>query len=77
MGTPATRTDPFGTALGFLLGVAVGLAVAVPAIPAGTGLTVSGSELGPIGSLLLVAALSVLLLPLGILALYMLFYGFE
>lgn len=77
MGTTPTRHDTFGSAVGFALGVFVGLAVAAPALPRGIGLTIGGAELGAIESALLVAGLSVLVLPVGVLVLYLLFASFE
>lgn len=77
MGTTPTTHDTFGSAVGFALGVLVGLVVAAPALPTGLGFTVGGAELGPIESALLVAGLSVLVLPFGVLMLYLLFASVE
>lgn len=77
MGTTPTHHDTFGSAVGFALGVLVGLVVAAPALPTGIGVTIGGAEFGPIESALLVAGLSVLVLPVGVLVLYILFASFE
>ncbi|WP_255149248.1 hypothetical protein [Halorarius halobius] len=77
MDTTPTRGDPLGSAVGLAVGVLVGLLVAVPALPTGVELTVSGAAVGPVGSALLVGALSVLVVPFGVAALYFLFVGTE
>lgn len=77
MGTTPTQPDTVGTAIAFALGILVGLLVAAPAFPRGLSVTVSGAELGPIETALLVAGLSVLILPLGVFVLYFLFVSFE
>lgn len=77
MGTTPTQPDTVGTAIAFALGILVGLLVAAPAFPRGLNVTVSGAELGPIETALLVAGLSVLILPLGVFVLYFLFVSFE
>jgi hypothetical protein len=63
--------------MAFALGILVGLLAAVPAFPTGLSVTVSGAELGPIETALLVAALSILVLPLGVFVLYFLFASVE
>lgn len=66
--------DTAGTVVGFLIGVAVGAALAVPAIPSGSlTLRLGGLTLDTVGTVLLVSALSVLLLPLGLFSLHQLF----
>jgi zinc transporter ZupT len=77
MASTPTQPDSLGTAVAFALGILVGLLVAAPAFPAGVSLTVSGAELGPIETALLIAALSVLVLPLGVFVLYFLFVSLE
>ncbi|WP_255195607.1 hypothetical protein [Halorarius litoreus] len=77
MGTTPTQQDTVGTAISFAIGILVGLLVAAPAFPAGLTVTVSGAELGPIETALLVAGLSVLILPLGVFVLYFLFASVE
>jgi zinc transporter ZupT len=72
-----TQPDSLGAAMAFALGILVGLLVAAPAFPTGVSVTVSGAELGPIETALLVAALSVLILPLGVFVLYFLFVSVE
>lgn len=69
-----TADDPTGVAIALLLGVGVGVALAVPALPPG-GLTLSigGFALDTVGTVLVVSALSVLLLPLVLMTLYQLF----
>lgn len=65
--------DPLGTALALALGVLVGVALATPALPTDAGVQLGGLVLGPVETALVVAALSVLLVPLGTFALYQLF----
>ena len=77
MAATPTQPDSLGTAMAFALGILVGLLVAAPAFPTGLNVTVSGAELGPIETALLVAALSILVLPLGVFVLYFLFASFE
>jgi hypothetical protein len=69
-----TDADPAGVAVALALGVAIGAALAVPALPpGGLGITVGGIALDTVGTVLVVSALSVLLLPLGLFSLYRLF----
>lgn len=72
-----TRPDTVGIAIAFGLGILVGLAVAAPAFPSGMSVTVTGTQLGPIETALLVAGLSVLVLPFGVFVLYFLFASVE
>jgi hypothetical protein len=66
--------DTAGTVVGFLAGVAVGAALAVPAIPPGSLTLRFGSlTLDTVDTVLLVSALSILLLPLGLFSLHQLF----
>jgi hypothetical protein len=69
-----TADDPAGVAVALLLGAGVGVVLAVPALPPG-GLTLSvgGFTLDTVGTVLVVSALSVLLLPLVLMTLYQLF----
>lgn len=69
-----TASDPAGVAIALALGVGLGAALAVPALPpGGLGVQVGGFELDTVGTVLVVSALSVLLLPLGLFSLYQLF----
>lgn len=77
MGATPAGLDTYGIAVGFTLGVLVGLLVAAPAIPTGLGVTMGSAQLGAIETALLVAALSVLFLPLGVFVLYVLFASVE
>ena len=77
MGATPTQPDTVGAAISFAVGIAIGLLVAAPAFPAGLTVTVSGAQLGPIETALLVAALSILVLPLGVFVLYFLFASVE
>lgn len=65
--------DAFGTALALVLGVVVGVVLATPALPAEAGLRLGGIVLDPVETALVVAALSILVVPLGTFALYQLF----
>lgn len=73
MSRSGDRSDPLGTALALVLGVLVGVALVTPALPADAGVQFGGVVLDPVETALVVAALSVLLVPLGTLALYQLF----
>lgn len=69
-----TDSDPTGVAVALVLGVGLGAALAVPALPpGGLGVQIGGVELDTVGTVLVVSALSVLLLPLGLFSLYQLF----
>ncbi|TSD15408.1 hypothetical protein DP107_06095 [Haloglomus irregulare] len=69
-----TDADPAGVAVALALGVAIGAALALPALPpGGLGVAVGSVELDTVGTVLVVSALSVLLLPLGLFSLYQLF----
>lgn len=69
--------DATGVAVAFVLGLLVGIGLAVPAFPPGTTLTVGGIDFGPTGAALFAAAVAVLLLPFGMFALYVLFAAGE
>lgn len=58
-----TKGDPFGTAVGFVLGALVGVGLAYPAIPRDRTVLLAGVELGPAETFLLVGALVVVSLP--------------
>lgn len=74
MGTRTRERDALGTVVTFALGVLVGLVLAFPALPRGEAApSVGGVTLDPTSTALLVAALSVVLLPLGMFTLYQLF----
>lgn len=69
-----TDSDPTGVAVALVLGVGLGAVLAVPALPpGGLGVQIGGFELDTVGTVLVVSALSVLLLPLGLFSLYQLF----
>jgi hypothetical protein len=69
-----TADDPRGATVALVLGVAVGVALAVPALPEdGLAIRVGGVALDTVGTVLVASALSVLLLPLGLFSLYQLF----
>ena len=69
-----TRADPVGVVVALALWVAIGVALALPALPpGGFGVTVSSVALDTVGTVLMVSALSVPLLPLGPFSLYRLF----
>jgi hypothetical protein len=69
-----TASDPTGVAVALVLGVGLGTALAVPVLPPGVlGVPVGGFALDTVGTVLVVSALSVLLLPLGLFSLYRLF----
>lgn len=74
----ATRTkDTVGLSVAFLVGGVVGALLASPVLPQNLNLTVGGSQLGPIGSALLIAVLVVVAIPLGIFLLYGFFASLE
>ncbi|WP_276257740.1 hypothetical protein [Haloglomus litoreum] len=69
-----TADDPVGVVVALVLGGGVGVALAMPVLPpGGLALTVGGVTLDTVGTVLIVSALSVLLLPLALLTLYQLF----
>lgn len=72
-----TEEDPTGIAVAFTLGLLIGIGLAVPAFPAGATLQFGGLEVGPVGAALIAAAVSILLLPFGMFALYVLFAARE
>lgn len=67
------QADPLGTAVALALGSLVGIALAAPALPPGLSLRLGGTSIGTVGTAMLVGALAVVLLPIGILALYQVF----
>lgn len=74
----ATRTkDTVGLTVAFLIGGVAGALVASPVLPQHLNLTVGGSELGPVGSALLIAVLVVVAIPLGVFLLYGFFASLE
>jgi hypothetical protein len=69
-----TADDPAGVAVALALGVGLGSVLAVPALPpGGLALQAGGVALDTVGTVLVVSALSVLLLPLALFSLYQLF----
>lgn len=72
-GAPGDGNDAFGTALALVVGVLVAVLLAMPALPAGAGVRLGGLVLDPVETALVVAALSILLVPLGTFALYQVF----
>lgn len=73
MSVPSTRNDVFGNAVGFVLGILVGLIVVAPAFPRGVELSLGGMTLGAVGSALVVGAIAVLFVPIGVFVLYLVF----
>lgn len=73
-----TRTkDTTGTTVALLLGGIVGALLASPVFPENLNVALAGSQLGPVGSVLLIAALAVIAVPVCILALFVFFAGLE
>lgn len=66
-----------GAIVAFLVGILVGLALGYPALPTaesgGFSVSFAGATVGPVGTVLLAGALAVLLVPLGMMALYQVF----
>lgn len=71
MSTTASRSSAGGVAA-FVLGAVVGLGVGYPALPAFGGFDpqIAGQSPGAVGTVLLVGALAVLVLPIVMMALY-------
>lgn len=65
--------DASGVAAATGVGVLLGVLLLAPALPTGS-VTVAGISLGTVGAALLAGALAVLVVPLGTLALYQLFF---
>lgn len=72
-----TRRDTTGITVALVLGALVGLVIASPVLPKNLNLAVGGTNLGPVGSSLLLAALVVVIIPMGIFALYVFFAALE
>lgn len=77
MSVSSTRNDAFGNAVGFVLGILVGLLVVAPAFPRGVSLSVGDVTLGAVGSALVVGALAVMFVPVGVFILYIVFATAE
>jgi hypothetical protein len=73
MNHPSTRNDAFGNAVGFVLGILVGLIVVAPAFPRRMELSLGEVTLGPVGSALVVGAIAVLFVPVAAFILYLVF----
>ncbi|MFC7227198.1 hypothetical protein N0B31_07270 [Salinirubellus salinus] len=65
--------DAFGVSIAIGVGVVVGLALGLPALPSGT-VAVGGFDVDAVGAVLLASVLSVLVVPLGTYVLYQLFF---
>lgn len=75
--TARSTADPAGVAAGFVLGLLVGVGVAVPAMPPGTSVELAGMSFGPFGAVLVAAAVAMLFVPFGIIGLYVLLAADE
>lgn len=60
----------------FVIGIALGVAVAAPAVPSEIAVLVSGNP-GPIGKVLIAGVLSVVVVTLGLFGLYQLFWMID
>lgn len=65
--------DGFGVSIAIGVGVVVGLALGLPALPSGS-VAVGGFDVDAVGAVLLASVLSVLVVPLGTYVLYQLFF---
>lgn len=77
MTTTPTRRDAFGSTVGFVLGILVGLLVAAPAFPDSASVMLGGIELGSLEAGLLAAGVAVLAVPFAVCVLYFLFASAE
>jgi hypothetical protein len=77
MGVESSKSDLAGNAVGFLLGILVGLLLAAPAFPRGVEISIGSSTLSPAGSALVAGALAVIFVPVAVFALYIVFATTE
>lgn len=73
---PIGRPTSLTVGLSFLFGIAIGMALVLPALPREVS-TLARSDPGPIGSVLLLAVLAVALVTVGLFGLYQLFWFLD
>lgn len=77
MGVESAKKDLVGNAVGFVLGILVGLLLAAPAFPRGVEVSIGSSTLSPAGTALVAGVLAVLFVPVGVFVLYIVFATAE